>query len=307
MSRLSLDLPEGRRVVFVTESARPGDARYAHDDQGDLVPIGKFARATGLSVGALRHYDEIGLLVPEAVDASTGYRYYSTSQFDLAAVIATLRELEVPLPAIAAMMAGSRTQRDRALAAHLVRTEAAATRLQRLAHRLRMAIVTNHDFLTDGELSMPRPPFTLDPDDERRLAATLFNHTWTLLEKANRTVAEDDEMIHSAHASRAHWGVVGTPMHYARGEWQCARVYSVLGRSEPALYHANRCLTLSVENDLGPFDLGCGHEALARAYRVAGRPDKVTEHLELANEQSAQIEDVEDRKILDADLESLRG
>ena len=80
----------------------------------------------------------------------------------------------------------------------------------------------------------------------------------------------------------------------------------MLGRSEPALYHANRCLTLTVENDLGPFDVGCGHEALARAYRVAGRPDKVAEHLELADVQSALIEDLEDRKILDQDLETLR-
>ena len=72
---------------------------------------------------------------------------------------------------------------------------------------------------------MPRPPFTLDPDDERRLAATLFNHTWTLLEKGDRSVADDDEMIHSAHASRAHWGVVGTPVNFARGEWQVSRVY----------------------------------------------------------------------------------
>ncbi len=285
----------------MTESGRRGG------DTGDLVPIGKFARATGLSIGALRHYDEIGLLAPAAVDGSTGYRYYSAGQLDLATVIATLRELEVPLPAIAAMMAGTRAERERALHAHLARTEAAATRLQRLAHRLRVAIATSHDFLTDGELPMPQPPFTLDPDDERRLAATLFNHTWALLEKADRSVAEDDEMVHSAHASRAHWGVVGTPTNLARGEWQCARVYAVLGRSEPALYHANRCLALAVENDLGPFDVGCGHEALARAYRVAGRPDKLAEHLDLASTQAAAIADAEDRKILEQDLESLRG
>jgi DNA-binding transcriptional MerR regulator len=272
----------------------------------ELVPIGKFARATGLSIGALRHYDEIGLLTPAAVDAATGYRYYSADQFDVAAVIATLRELEVPLPAIASMMSSSRADRDRALAEHMARTEAAATRLQRLAHRLRTTLATHHDFLTDGEPTMPTPPFTLDPDDERRLAATLFNHTWELLEKPVRSIADDDEMIHSAHASRYHWGVVGNATNYARGEWQCSRVYSVLGRSEPALYHANRCLSLSVENDLSAFDIGCGHEALARAYRVAGRPDKVREHLELADAQSAKIVDAEDRKILDDDLDTLR-
>ena len=153
---------------------------------------------------------------------------------------------------------------------------------------------------------MPTPPLRLDPDDERRLAVTLFNRTWELLEKPERSIADDDEMIHSAHASRYHWGLVGSPMHLARGEWQCSRVYAVLGRSEPALHHANRCLALGVDNDLSAFDIGIAHEALARAYKVAGRSDKVAEHLELADVQSTKIVDAEDRKILDDDLETLR-
>ena len=41
----------------------------------DLLPIGRFARATRLSVKALRHYDELGLLRPAFVDPSSGYRY----------------------------------------------------------------------------------------------------------------------------------------------------------------------------------------------------------------------------------------
>jgi hypothetical protein len=221
-------------------------------------------------------------------------------------VIATLRELDVPLSAIASMMSGTRAERDRALADHLARVEAAATRLSRLAHRLRVAIAANHDFLTDGEPTMPTPPFRLDPDDERRLAATLFNHTWDLLEKPERTATDNDEMIHSAHASRYHWGVVGTPTNLARGEWQCSRVYAVLGRSEPALHHAQRCLTLAIENDLSAFDVGAAHEAMARAYRVGGRPDKVAEHLELADAQMAKVTEAEDRKILGDDLDALR-
>lgn len=37
-----------------------------------LMSIGRFARLTGLTVKALRHYDEVGLLRPAAVDAETG-------------------------------------------------------------------------------------------------------------------------------------------------------------------------------------------------------------------------------------------
>ena len=88
----------------------------------------------------------------------------------------------------------------------------------------------------------------IDPTTRRKLAADLFNHTWTLLEKPDRTPAEDDEMIHSAHASRFHWGEVGEPFNLARGEWQCSRVYAVLGRAEPALWHARRCLAINEAN-----------------------------------------------------------
>jgi hypothetical protein len=149
---------------------------------------------------------------------------------------------------------------------------------------------------------MPRPAFTLDPDDQRRLAASLFNRVWELLERPDRTVAEDDEMLHAAHASRCHWGRVGEPVHWARGEWQCSRVYAVLGRGEPALHHARRCLELATEHGLGPFDVGYAHEALARAYRVAGEPDEGDRHTAQARAAAAQVGDPEDRDLLLADL-----
>ena len=47
-------------------------------ETSELMTIGRFARVTGLTVKALRHYDEVGLLRPAAVDAETGYRSYSS-------------------------------------------------------------------------------------------------------------------------------------------------------------------------------------------------------------------------------------
>jgi DNA-binding transcriptional MerR regulator len=284
----------------------PIDAGAARDAGGRLTSIGRFARDTGLSIGALRHYAEIGLLVPAAVDAATGYRYYRPDQAESARLIGTLRDLDVGLPAIAAMLAGTDADRERAIRDHLARTEAAAWRLQRLAHRLRMLLAEGHDLTTEREKIMPSSTFALDPDDERRLAATLFNRTWELLLQPERSIADDDEMIHAAHASRHHWGVVGKPVHFARGEWQCSRVYSVLGRAEPALHHASRCLSLATENDLGPFDIGVANEALARAYLVAGDPERVAIHVAAGDQVMTQITDAEDRKILEDDLADLR-
>lgn len=77
----------------------------SHD--ANLMPIGRFARAVRLSVKALRHYDEEGLLVPALVDRQTGYRYYARDQARDAVMIAMLRSLDLPLAAIRAALAGS--------------------------------------------------------------------------------------------------------------------------------------------------------------------------------------------------------
>src|SRR5579872_350316 len=105
----------------------------------------------------------------------------------------------------------------------------------------------------------------VDAATDRRLGIDLFNFVWTLMEKPQRTQEEDDTMIHATHASRYHWGLVGAPANLARGEWQVARVYTLLGRTEPALYHARRCLEICEQHGIGDFDIAFAHEALARA------------------------------------------
>jgi hypothetical protein len=87
-------------------------------------------------------------------------------------------------------------------------------------------------------------PPVLDLAAERALAAGLYNYTWTLLEREDRSSDDVDRMIHAAHASRFHWDAIGLPANRARGEWLCSRVYAVLGRGEPALWHARRALTI---------------------------------------------------------------
>ena len=66
----------------------------------ELLTIGRFARLTGLTVRAVRHYGELGLLQPAYVDSETGYRYYSLDQVTDAAAIRRLRALELTLDEI---------------------------------------------------------------------------------------------------------------------------------------------------------------------------------------------------------------
>jgi DNA-binding transcriptional MerR regulator len=69
-----------------------------------LLRIGAFSRASSLSVKALRLYHEIGLLVPAIVDPASGYRSYSVAQLMDAAVIRRLRQLDVPLEGVRAVV-----------------------------------------------------------------------------------------------------------------------------------------------------------------------------------------------------------
>ena len=142
--------------------------------------------------------------------------------------------------------------------------------------------------------------------DHRQLGVDLFNHVWSLLELPQRTREPDDELVHAAHASRYHWGEVGQAKHLARGEWQISRVYAALGRSEPALHHARRCLELlEATEDREDWDLPFAHEALARASFVAGDGEAAQRHLARARDLGAAVADEEDREHLEASLADL--
>ena len=68
--------------------------------KNELFQIGEIARLFHVSVSTLRHYDRIGLLRPEYTDPDSGYRYYSTRQFECLNTIRYLRELDIPLEQI---------------------------------------------------------------------------------------------------------------------------------------------------------------------------------------------------------------
>ena len=149
---------------------------------------------------------------------------------------------------------------------------------------------------------MPDP---ISPEQTRQLAVDLFNEVWGLMERDDRSATDDDRMLHAAHASRYHWGEVGRPEHLARGEWQISRVCTVLGRAEPALFHARRCLDVCVEHGLGDWDLAYAHEALARAYQTAGDRELCVASRRDAERAAQDIADADDREHLERDLQTL--
>jgi hypothetical protein len=160
----------------------------------------------------------------------------------------------------------------------------------------------DHPATDPAPVESPGAGGTVAPEVHRQIAVDAFNRAWSLMDLPQRAPEQDDELIHLAHASRHHWGIVGTPVHRARGEWQVSRVYALLGRAEPARFHAQRCLDLCEANDIAGFDLAFAHEAMARAAAVHGDEALMTEHLGAAARLAAQIEDDDDRAVVEADL-----
>jgi DNA-binding transcriptional MerR regulator/effector-binding domain-containing protein len=102
------------------------------------LTVGDFSRATHLSVKTLHHYHQVGLLEPETVNPDTGYRYYSAGQIPTAQVIRRLRDLEMPVADVKAVLAApDAPARNVLIAAHLDRLEAELTQTRTAVESLR--------------------------------------------------------------------------------------------------------------------------------------------------------------------------
>jgi DNA-binding transcriptional MerR regulator len=121
----------------------------------ELLSIGRFARLSGLTVKALRHYDDQGLLSPAHVDEWTGYRYYAPAQATDAFTIRRLRELELPLDEIAAVLrADPGTLRER-LAVHRARLQGRAVEVGQLVRTLDR-LIEGKELLVQETIVEPR-------------------------------------------------------------------------------------------------------------------------------------------------------
>jgi DNA-binding transcriptional MerR regulator len=265
------------------------------------LTIGALARRAGTTTRALRHYDRLGLFRPVAVQEGTGIRLYTAAQVPDLLLIVSLRSVDLPLEEIRRCLAepagaGRDTLGTKLLEDHRGRLQARLTRLQRDLHRL--------EHMTKG---IPMGTATAPDVDHRALGVQLFNQTWTYLEKETRTVDEDDVMLLSANASAYHWRQVGTAANFARSEWQMSRVYCVLGRAEPAMHHARRCLQICQDNGIGDWDLGFAYEALSRAASVAGALDEAQAWADQAYAAAEDVAEDEERDLLLTDLSTIPG
>ncbi|MFJ3980009.1 MerR family transcriptional regulator [Streptomyces sp. NPDC090021] len=99
----------------------------------ELMPIGAFARRSGLTSSALRFYADSGLLPPAEVDPVSGYRYYSTAQVARGTTLRRLRELAMPLAAVEAVLRSGAEEASRLLDEHVAKVVGDAAAVQQKA------------------------------------------------------------------------------------------------------------------------------------------------------------------------------
>lgn len=139
-------------------------------------------------------------------------------------------------------------------------------------------------------------------------SAECFNRAWDLIDKSERTPAEDEEMVRLSLASIWHWTQRPdcTPQNFSVGYWQASRIYALLGRVRLARHYGQLSLeAIQTAGDL-PFYLGYAYEALARAEWIAGDSSKMDEYLALAREAGGRVPDEDERKALLTDLDSIQ-
>lgn len=124
-------------------------------NEAHLMSIGSFSFRTGLSIPALRHYDEIGLLPPTSVDPSTGYRRYHPDQIRTARLICGMRRIELPIDQIRDVIHAEDEAIQRVLGQHLAR-------LLDRSRALNQMTATVNEYLEKG-VPMPESTVTARP------------------------------------------------------------------------------------------------------------------------------------------------
>jgi len=104
----------------------------------ELLSIGDFSRMTFLTVKALRHYQQVGLLEPARTDPSSGYRYYRPEQVGDARLIRRLRDLDLPVDDVRAVLqAPDEATRNAVMVEHLDRMSQQLEQVQDTVDSLR--------------------------------------------------------------------------------------------------------------------------------------------------------------------------
>lgn len=156
--------------------------------------IGEVAERTGLTRRTLRHYDELGLLVP--AERSWGnYRLYSQADLLRLLQIQNLKALGLSLDEIAAALADPSLDAAAALAGHVAHLEARIAAEQQLAGRLRRLAEADEPSWDDVLDAIALSRLQSHGDPVVRLRAALVRAARPAEELAEALMAESDPAV----------------------------------------------------------------------------------------------------------------
>ncbi len=146
----------------------------------------------------------------------------------------------------------------------------------------------------------------METAEHKNMAAELFNGTWDLIDKTDRTKDDDFTMINMAHASVYHHSMGGGgAQQKATGHWQISHVYALADMGESALAHAQYCLDTTLAGDLSAFNVAFGYEALARAYAVLKDAANMQLNKQKGLEAAAKVEKAEDKEYVSGEINGI--
>ena len=141
--------------------------------------------------------------------------------------------------------------------------------------------------------------------DHRAVAVRTYNAAWQLLE-ADRTAAEDLDLLALAMTSRYHWGFAGSAREAAVADWMVSRCCAAVGAGELAVSYADAALGRADEST--PAWLRASlHEGRARAAAAVHDDAGRERHVGLARAELARETDAEDRAVIEEQLADLIG
>lgn len=197
-----------------------------------LLTISEFSCVTHLTVKALRHYHDVGLLRPAEVDTVTGYRLYATAQVPAAQVIRRFRELEIPLDDIRAILNSDRpTVSDEVMLRHL-------DQMRFKLEQTQSTIASLHDLLEGRNTAVPTERRTLvgvrvlaildrvEWDETETWLAAALTELHEAADDAGIAVAGPDGALYSAEFFEMHHGEVIAFVH-------ASGTFERTGRTEP--------------------------------------------------------------------------
>ncbi len=147
---------------------------------------------------------------------------------------------------------------------------------------------------------MAEPPFDL-PRAQRWFAVECNNRSWDLVEAAERTPPQVDEMLHAAHASCLHWLAAGEPVNHLRALVLLTTAYSRAGIAQAALRYADQAVGMVPQIAAAtPFDRATAFGAAAGAYALAGNEQQARQWGEAAAHAAEAMENEDERQVFRA-------